>query len=352
MIEVFANGLKFAYWTSATINRAVGNIAAAFSLTLTTKQAGGERVQLFPGDLVQIDVDGVPAVKGFVDKISSSYSAGSHSLTVSGFELTCDLVDCCVEAPLEWTNAKMDKIIADICGKFGIGFYNPMGVDCGEPIKKFSIDPGTKAVEAIGKLCKERGVLPCSNGLGKVYLIKPSAAESSAAIREGVNILSANAEVSVGGIYSDYFVYGSGKAKKQIQAHKSDSDVVRYRPLIIVDANATEKATVEARADWEKSSRKAKSMNLKFSVNGWTAEGKLWQPGTLCSVYSPAVFIDDEIELLISQVSFSLGASGSVTNLTLVDPQSFEPQPETKKAEKNATVKTDVWATIKKAVNG
>ena len=348
MIEVFANGLKFAAWTSANIVRSVGNIAAQFSLSLAGV-AVGESLKLFPGDLVEIDVDGTPAVKGFVEKISSTLSNGSHSITVSGFELTCDLVDCCVEAPLEWTNASVEKILADVCGALGVKFKNSKNVDTGLPISKFSIDPGTRAVESIANICKARGVLPCSDGLGNVFIIDPNGADRGPALVEGENLLSASADISSGGRFSDYYVHGTGKQKAL--SHVKDSDVERYRPFILVDANATDKSATEARANWEMNNRKSKSLVVRCTVHGWAVDGELWSPGKICTVYAPSVFVSDDVDLMVSQVSFSYGSQGSVTNLTLVQADSFIPQPESKKQVFNGA-KANVWSVIKKAVKG
>ena len=70
MIEVFANGFKFDAWTSVGITRSLGNIAAGFNLRLANHDADGNRVCLFSGDLVEIDIDGIGAVKGFVGPLS------------------------------------------------------------------------------------------------------------------------------------------------------------------------------------------------------------------------------------------------------------------------------------------
>lgn len=355
MIEVFANGMKFSMWTSATVSRSVGNIAASFSLSVSYRDLDGGKLQLFPGDLIEIDVDKIPVIKGFVVNISASYSSSSHDVTVSGYETTCDLADCSVEAPYEWKNSKIDRIIYDICGRLGIKFENKMGVDCGDPLKNFGIGPGTKAVDAIADLCKTRGILPCSDGMGKVFLLKPSSAKHAERnIVEGVNIVSASMRLSVSERYSDYYVYGSGK--KMVKASSKDDKIERKRPLIIVDSNSTDKASAEARAYWESSVRKSRSFSLTCTLQGWkSSANSIWNSGEIVFVLSPSVFIEDSSELLISKVVFRYDRNnGSFTEVELVQPESFEPQPESKKI--SGTVfrpqKTDVWKTIEKAVKG
>lgn len=351
MIEVFSNGSKFTGWTDARIVRSLDHIAATFSLSLVARNAEGERVRLFPGDSVEVAVNGTKVISGFVDRLSSSFSAGSHSISVSGSECSADVADCCIESPLEWENKKMDEIIRNICAGFGLTFSNVMGVDVGEPFKKFSVEPGSKALDTISKLCKERGILCCSNGLGKIFLLKPDSCPRGPALRQGVNLMSANVDFSLVDRFSSYTVYGTGKAKKKVVATSSDADVARNRTLIIVDSNAVEKDKVQARADWECKVRKAKSMGFSASVHGWEHDGGLWEPGVVCSFFAPELYVETPLDLLISSVEYSWGSSGEMTNLTLVSPDVFEPQPESKKV-KAKKAKADPWNSIKKAVQG
>lgn len=353
MIEVFSNGIKFDYWTSVSITRTLGNIAAGFRLTLANRDSQGNRIRLFSGDLVEIDLDGIGALKGFIGPMSVSFDDGRSSLSYTGYEMTCDLVDCSSIRQLEWKNKTADRIVSDICDEFGLSFFNPNSVDCGEPISNFSVEPGSKAVDAIAKLCKMRGILPCSNGVGKVYVVKPSAAARGPRLAQGVNIYSASANYDSQALYSDYYVYGTGKAKKKIVAHVHDPNV-RNRPLVIVDPDAIDKASVDARAAWEMSTRKAKSLTYSVSVKGWKRdETHLWEPGIVCTLDAPALYVEDPVDMIVSAVQYDFSYSGENATLTLVPVDCFEPEPETKKpAAARAPKKkaSNVWNQIKQAV--
>lgn len=352
MIEVFANGRKFSEWTAPRVNRSLDHIAAAFSLSLVARDAAGERVRLFPGDSVDVSVNGTKVISGFVDQLSTSFSDSSHSVSVSGSESSSDLADCCVESPLEWESKKMDEIIRTICAAFGLSFSNSMGVDVGEPFKKFSIEPGTKAVDAISELCNERGILCCSNGLGKLFLLKPDSCPRGPALRQGENLMAASVDFSLVDRFSTYKVYGTGKARKKVVATASDADVTRNRPMTIVDSNAVEKDKVQARADWECRIRRAKSMGFRATVHGWENDQGIWEPGVICSFYAPELYVETPLDLLVSAVEYSWSDSaGEVTHLTLVSPDVYEPQPESKKVKAKKIV-NDPWKSVKKAVQG
>ena len=352
MIEVYANGRKFSEWTEARVQRSLDHIAASFSLSLVARNPDGDPVRLFPGDSVEVAVNGTKVISGYVDRLSTSFSAGSHTVSVSGSECSADIADCCLDNPLEWENKKMDEIIRIVCAGFGMSFANRMGVDVGAPFKRFSVEPGTKALDTISKLCKERGILCCSDGLGKVYLLKPESCPRGPALRQGENLMAASVDFSLVDRFSSYTVYGTGKAKKKVVGEASDSDVPRKRPLIVVDSNAVEKDKVQARADWESRIRKAKSMGFRATVHGWEHDGGLWVPGVICSFEAPELFVGSPLDLLVSSVEYSWGSQGEVTNMTLVPPDVFEPQPESKKPKAVKAPKADPWKSIKKAVQG
>lgn len=352
MIEVFANRRKFSEWTAARISRSLDHIAASFSLSLVAKSSDGDRIRLFPGDSVDVSVNGTTVVSGFIDSLSSSFSAGSHAVSVTGSEKTSDIADCCVEDPLEWENKRMDEIIRSICAGFGISFANRMSVDVGEPFKKFSVEPGSRAIDTISKLCKERGILCCSDGVGGVYLLKPESCPRGPALRQGVNLMAASMDFSLVDRYSRYTVYGTGKASKKVVGMATDHDVVRKRPMTIVDCNAVDKDKVQARADWESRIRKAQSMSFRASVHGWEHSEGLWNPGLICSFEAPDLYVDEPLDLLVSSVDYSWGSDGEMTELTLVPPEVFEPQPESKKVKAVKAAKVDPWKSIKKAVQG
>lgn len=352
MIEIFANGRKFSEWTEARVLRSLDHIAASFSLSLVAKNSDGDPVRLFPGDAVEVSVNGTTVISGYVDRLSTSFSAGSHSVMVSGSECSADIADCCIDNPLEWENKKMDEIIRGVCAVFGLDFSNRMAVDVGDPFKKFSVEPGSKALDAVSKLCKERGILCCSDGLGKVYLLKPESSPRGPALRQGENLMAASVDFSLVDRYSTYTVYGTGKARKKVVGKSSDSDVGRERPLIVVDPNAVEKDKVQARADWESRIRKAKSMGFRATVAGWEHNAGLWVPGIICSFEAPELYIEEPLDLLVSSVEYSWGSQGEVTSMTLVPPDVFEPQPESKKVKAVKATKVDPWKSIKKAVQG
>jgi len=61
-------------------------------------------------------------------------------------------------------------------------------------------------------------------------------------------------------------------------------------------------------------------------VQGWRqSNGDLWRHNTLVKVTDPVLGFDSD--MLISKVTYSLSAQGSVTTLQVAPPHTFDPDP-------------------------
>ena len=61
---------------------------------------------------------------------------------------------------------------------------------------------------------------------------------------------------------------------------------------------------------------------VTYAVQGWIDNGRLWTPGDIVSVDDDMLKIRED--LLLSDVTYRISAAGSVTELKLVPPESFD----------------------------
>ena len=93
MISILKDGAEIKGWRSVSVGLSLSTICNGFSLS----QFVGDDFEspvLFPGDSIRIECDGELLLDGYVDEMSSSFSSGNHSISISGREKTCDIVDC------------------------------------------------------------------------------------------------------------------------------------------------------------------------------------------------------------------------------------------------------------------
>lgn len=312
------------------------------------------------GDTCQITVDGELVIDGFIDDIPISYDGTSHSLQVTGRSLQGDLVDCsAIHKTGHWKDAKLIDLCKDVAEPFGIAVkFDPATVlpfDAAqtEPFRKWAIEDEESAHDFIVRACKMRGVFPLADAGTGVTIAKASPVPSGAVLsrpRTGVpgNILRGNRVGRYRERFSEYIVksqsagfddwYGEDAASKGVHI-SSDSDIERYRPLVITSDGGGAAKELELRANWERNVRAGRSRRLSYDVQGAQKLGDL---GGSVWTFNETVFVDDDFFgvqglLLIIGVNIRYSNDGTITTLEIGDPAQFDtlkPPTKRKKAKK------------------
>lgn len=367
MIELAVNGVRISGWESVEITKSMTSLCGTFSLSQSATRDGVklEHLPVFPGDRVEIWRNSVRMLTGFVDDTSPSIDASSHTIGVSGREITGDLVDCGLlstgKSAGTWrTKITLPQLITQLVTPFGLKFSAAGGADPGDAFPKFSAEPGDSIFVTMQKACNLRGVLPMTAGDGSVILVQEGKGHTKDPLVYGSNIKKADGKFSLKDRFSVYVVRGEAKSsgdffnaggKYGFEARATDSGVPRYRPLVIhAGSDVPDKKTAQHRANWEASTRAAKAGTVEVVVQGWAqSDGSLWTCANLVTVQIPPILGPTPRDLLISSVRYSYGTGGEEVTLSLVQPGAYAPEPGTKK-EKNVKASNDPWADVKKAV--
>jgi prophage tail gpP-like protein len=338
-------------WTEISVTRDLTRMSGEFSLQLSRKTATGEIPQVTPGRAAAVEIDGNPILKGWLDVKGGGYDKSRMDLTVTGRDKLGDLIDCAatVDGPFEYNKMPLDKVVARICKPFGIEVKSDLGTV--PIIKRFAIQPGESAFDFIERACRASGVLPVSDGIGGLVLTRPASERSPGALVYGQNILSADVTIDATERHSLYVVKGQAEAAdggtdaKQMagaEGRVTDTEVTRYRPKVLVGENQGYSGTLKDRALWERKADRARGTKATYVTQGWYATAKtLWKPNTLVKVTDP--ILDINRDLLITGITFSRGAQGTLTRLELALPEAFDI--DTKAAKDDSGKGTDtLWA--------
>ena len=271
--------------------------------------------------------------------MSPAYSATGHDVTVDGRDATGDLVDCsAIHQPGEWRGRKLEAIVTILAKPFGI----PVKAECdtGTAFRKFRIEEGETAFEAIERACRMRAVLP-PRRQGWAADHPAGSGRASVALKRGENIIEASGRLSHRDRYSQYIVKGQQPSfadqipadqLAQVRGEAVDPGTRRYRPLQIIAEQSVDDASARDRAILEANVRAARARRISVVVQGWREhpDGPLWSPNRLVRLTDNWLAIDRD--MLIVGVAFSKGDRGSRTELSLVPPGAFElkaePEPE------------------------
>jgi len=348
MIEIRCNGNFVRGFTSVNVTKSLDQIAASYSLGVFRDDSDSAWIPIFPGDAVEIAIDDEVVISGFNVETSPSFNNSGIVCKVSGKEKTCDLVDCASKT-INFENKKVDEIVRIVCADFGLNFTGSNGAEIGSPLKKFSAEIGTTAMNVIVNACKERNLYPTSDGLGNVSIIGGKYGSAEVDIVQGMNVLSASGKFSVANRFNKYTVYSSADPKCNTSACVKDDGISRDREFVLLDERFSTMENCESRALWEAKHRNATGNSFSVVVDGWrqTKGGSLWKPGIMVNCDIPMI-LGESRAYLVNRVVFGYGSEGTQTTIELVDEDIYLPTPTIAPKAKLNKKHNDTWASIRK----
>ena len=334
-LTLTVNGTPYRGWKTIAIDRSIETLSGGFQLGVSERWEDGATPRpIQSGDECTVKIDNDLVITGYVNAVNPSFDDKSHTLEVSGRDKAGDLIDCsAINAPGQWNNQKLEKIASAIAAPFGISVSAE--VNTGEAFKKFSIEQGETAYEAIHRLCKLRAVLCISDRQGGLLLTAAGNSRAATALVQGENILGGTGNEDDRDRFSTVYVKGqtqgddnkTGAVITKCKGRATDSEITRYRPLLVVAEGQADSKQCQERAEWVIRNRKGKSKSFRLTVPGWRqgnrASAPLWDINTL--VYVKCPFFRMNGVYLIAGVRYTLnGQGGHITELTVVEKSAFE----------------------------
>ncbi|GAA5783935.1 phage baseplate assembly protein [Chitiniphilus shinanonensis] len=327
-LQLKVGGRIYGGWTEISLQRGLEQLAGSFTLQLTERWPDQDTARpVKPGEACVVTIDDQPVITGFIDQVSVRFDAQARSLSVSGRDATADLVDCSAShGSGQWKRASLARIARDLCHDFKLPVVIDPAVQkqADDPFKSWNIEEGETVFDCLERMARLRMLLLTTRGDGALYITRPGTEEAQAALVEGNNLLGGEASFSWAQRFSLYRVKAQSRGRHAEQGRSSDAVVTRHRPLIVLAEDQAEGPTVQQRANWEKTIRAARANRATVDVVGWRqGDGlPLWQPNLRVNLKSGLLRADGDV--LISEVSYTLGAGGERCALTLVDPRTFD----------------------------
>jgi len=340
-LNLIVGGRRYGGWKSIRVTRSIESLAGSFALEVSDRW-GGQEISwpIAEEDACRVELDGESVIDGYVDRRSLSISATARSLSYSGRDRAAVLVDCSAVLP-KWSikNANFLDLARKIAEPFGLQVNVQAGLDVRSLTslskKTAAITPGESAYSVLEQAARAAGVLVVSDGRGGILITRAGTARAGTSLVEGKNILAASVEYDATERFARYIIatqvsgtdaaYG---AVTRIRAEATDESVRRSeRVLLIVPEKSLGTDYARQRADWEARIRAAKAETVTVSVQGWRQPGgALWPLNVLIAVRAPSIGVNGD--LIISQIDHSLSDGGEITELRLVRPDAFTPEPK------------------------
>lgn len=338
LVTLVIAGREFGGWKRVNIRRSIEQFAGGFDMELTEKWPGQPGIQLIrTGAACIVRIDGEAVITGYVDAVNPSYTHQSHTIRVAGRDATGDLVDCsAANEPGEWRGRRLEEIAADLCAPFKVPVH--VETSTGAPFQSFRLNDGETVAGAIERMCRHRGVLRVSDGLGGIRIARAGSGRAPAPLVFGETVKGAEGEFNDTDRFSHYTVKGQRPGADFLSAEQvvgpkgsaRDNSMGRYRPLIIMAEDAGDEGSFTTRARWEANMRFGRARRATYIVQGWRARGLLWKPNAMTHVRDAFIGIDGD--MLIAAVDHKLDEQGSETRIAVTRREAFDliPLPEKK----------------------
>ncbi|HAX9759346.1 contractile injection system protein, VgrG/Pvc8 family [Escherichia coli] len=335
-VTLRTDGRLFTGWTSVSVTRSIESVAGYFELGVNVPP-GTDLSGLAPGKKFTLEIGGQIVCTGYIDSRRRQMTADSMKITVAGRDKTADLIDCAaVYSGGQWKNRTLEQIARDLCAPYGVTVrWELSDKESSAAFPGFTLDHSETVYEALVRASRARGVLMTSNAAGELVFSRAASTATDELVL-GENLLTLDFEEDFRDRFSEYTVKGYARANgaegddidaKSIVSRKgtaTDSDVTRYRPMIIIADSKITAKDAQARALREQRRRLAKSITFEAEIDGWTRkDGQLWMPNLLVTIDASKYAIKTT-ELLVSKVNLILNdQDGLKTRVSLSPREGF-----------------------------
>ncbi|HHV0933785.1 TPA: phage baseplate assembly protein [Escherichia coli] len=335
-VTLRTDGRLFTGWTSVSVTRSIESVAGYFELGVNVPP-GTDLSGLAPGKKFTLEIGGQIVCTGYIDSRRRQMTADSMKITVAGRDKTADLIDCAaVYSGGQWKNRTLEQIARDLSAPYGVTVrWELSDKESSAAFPGFTLDHSETVYEALVRASRARGVLMTSNAAGELVFSRAASTATDELVL-GENLLTLDFEEDFRDRFSEYTVKGYARANgaegddidaKSIVSRKgtaTDSDVTRYRPMIIIADSKITAKDAQARALREQRRRLAKSITFEAEIDGWTRkDGQLWMPNLLVTIDASKYAIKTT-ELLVSKVTLILNdQDGLKTRVSLAPREGF-----------------------------
>lgn len=336
MSKIFleVQGVKYEGFTDIAVNGAMENFSSSFSFSTTVKENSLGIIQndLKLGQQARVFIDTTLTITGYIESLDISYSAGSHSINVSGRDIGGDLIDSSIrqKSYIQRDFQKLVNLVL-IDNAYSIKVINKVGTLTLEPTETIKTEQGDSVFDFLDRYAKKLQVLLKINPNGDLEIIR----EDDEVVKnflindftQNNNILSASLNLSTVNRFNAIQVYSQDNNrthKKTSISQKGtaiDSSIRTTRRKIITIDTASQSKSLKALAEWNVNLRRAKGSRYSCKVVGFYSGKDIWQPNKLVNIVDLTAQVRGNF--LIQGVEFSQSLQGSFTTLDIVERGAF-----------------------------
>lgn len=338
---LIVGSLRFQDWTSIWVSENWGDQFSSFRFTcadmvnLPTEPPWWELLQFKPGDECEIYLGRTRVMRGLILKRQVAYDANNHGVMLDGRSFSWWAVTSSSLDPESRFKGGLLEVAHKVLAPTGVGIET-IGNIPSLPFKPdVSIEPGELIGQFLERISRTRNVIFSNHRNGNVLFIGDHTGPVIATLKEGVNILKLQCEISDEHIYRDILTRAQSrvsddkmpKEAAEMEA-RATGTAKRYRAhLTAIEHPVWTLEEVKLRNKHEHMWTQGTQIVATITVHGWFApNGQLWHAGDQVFVDSPMAML--KTVLILQTVTFTQDRqAGSLTTLLCVSPSALKGAP-------------------------
>lgn len=363
MIEIQVNGIPYSKWETATLTRSIDSSSSVFNMV--TSSMAPQDFPVKRGDQVTILIDNTAKIYGFVDQVSASGDASTHSIQVAGRDNTCDLIDSTVPdsaksivGPIT-LKALCETVIS------GLGAQITVSDESGQTNQFIADDlqaaePGDKCMDFLQSYSRKTQVFLVPSGGGNLVIFRPGAVNATSPLLHQVgnnqnNVKSWSVVQSQQNMYNTYQIrsqdnigynenadYGTDGMSRNGQS--TDASIRTSRFIEVIAEESMTDAECLGRSKEEANIRRARSIEYTAVVAGFSqVNGSVWDIGLRVAVKDEIAGINGIFIIRSVEYSVSLG-QGEQTRITCAPIDAYKVQAVASDSDKRKSDEGSIYS--------
>ena len=329
-------------WQRVSVTRSLDQPPATFDIQVTEKYPNTADVDVKPGQPCVVRIGSDLVITGYVDRYTSSVSAGQHTVRIQGRSKSEDLIDC--SAIMDTTSpTPHGQLVGGTALSIARALAEPYGVTInsnagdGATVPFFNINLGETPWEIIDRVVRYSQLIAYDLPDGSYLLAQAGSEKMGSGFTVGQNCEAADITYAMDQRFSEYeghfltsMVMGTDMGINAPLVGKvvKDEGVPRLRKRYVISEQTGLSLDLPyQRALWECNRRKGRSQMLSVTCDSWRdINGKLWDLNHLAPIKAPQLKLGSAT-WLIGSVNYVRDESGQHAQLVLMPPEAYQPEP-------------------------
>jgi len=340
--EIRVNSKPFGLWESATVRRSIDSNAGVFRFR-SSATTGLKEYPVKAGDHVQILVNGIPKVTGFVDQVEATQNIDGHTISISGRDSTQDIIDSSVPDGVKSISGAIS--LTALCERVinALGASIPVDDQTGgadiqfDNLNQFTSDSGRNAMQFLVDFARKKQVYLTPDGAGRLILFRPGGKKAETSLQHigdpSDNVKRYRVQFNQQNRFNKYKIrsqdnfgfdddadYETENGGTDRNGEVIDDEIRASRYFELQAEESMDQKTTSNRAEEEANIRRALSSVYQCEVQGVAqGNGDLWDLGLVVQVNDP--FAGMRGQFLIKEVEYSVSLGGGTTTGIVCVPQ-------------------------------